>query len=107
MRCLICLTILLCSCSSYRKNFDCPPGCGIPCTSVSTLEKMIVESPCGQDVFLGCIPKLVDTQTAPVCRYADSIETPAPFQRRIWIAPKEEERASYIYFEETFQCEGQ
>jgi hypothetical protein len=106
MRYLICALFLLTACNSYRKNFDSPPGCGIPCTSVSTLEQMIVESPSGPEIFLGCVPKPVEIESGPICRCTDSLGPEKPFQRRIWIAPKEG-RASYLYFEETPLCEEQ
>ncbi len=53
------LVLLLCltSCSMYQKDFDCPPGKGVSCTSVTTLEKMIIETPSGEDVVTGCVPE--------------------------------------------------
>jgi hypothetical protein len=101
---IIVLLALLTSCSMYKTNFDCPPGEGIPCTPVTTLEKMIIESPCGEDQFLGCVPKLVDMQKDPTCKCTPPIEPSAPFQRRIWIAPKGCEQPAYIYFNEDLEC---
>ena len=89
----------------YHSKFDCPPGVGVTCTPVSTLEKMIVESPCGEDDFLGCVPKLVDVQKDPACGCTLSNDHPAPFQRRIWIAPRDCGKAFYIYFNEDYSCE--
>lgn len=43
----------LTSCQIYRNHFDCPPCGGVPCTSVTKLEQMIVETDEGADVFLG------------------------------------------------------
>lgn len=37
--------LTLCSCQTYRSNFDCSPGKGVRCTSVTDIEKMIVETP--------------------------------------------------------------
>lgn len=41
------------SCQMYRANFDCPPAKGIPCTSVTDIESMIIETPKGPDVIAG------------------------------------------------------
>lgn len=42
------------SCSQvYEQTFDCPPAKGVPCTSVTDLEAMIVETKTGPDVFIG------------------------------------------------------
>jgi hypothetical protein len=90
----------------YKKNFDSVPGNGIPCTSVTTLEKMIVESPCGNDIFLGCVPKLVDVKENPGCSCTELSVQELPFQRRIWISPKEGNPV-YIYFQEDMSCEEQ
>lgn len=57
------LLLSLCtSCQIYRSHFDCPPGQGVPCTPVSTLEKMIMETPEGNpDIFLGFVPEIAET----------------------------------------------
>lgn len=106
MRYLICLSFLLTSCSMYKKDFDCPPGPGIKCTPVTTLEKMIVEADCGDDIFLGCAPKLVDIENKNNCRCTDYSDSDTSFQRRIWVASKGE-RSSYLYFKEEFPCDEQ
>lgn len=103
---LILLMGMLTSCCMYKRDFDSCPTPGIPCTSVSTLEEMIVESPCGPDLFLGCVPKLVDVQCDPICTKCTIYSQPnAPFQRRIWISPKNESQPEYIYFNEDLQCD--
>lgn len=104
------LTILLgfgflTSCSIYQRNFDCPPGEGVACTSVTTLEKMIVESPCGDDAFVGCAPKLVNASSSFSCKDCKE-QSEEPFQRRIWIANKDG-RPFYIYFQEEMSCDEQ
>ena len=104
MRYHICLLVFLTSCCMYKRDFDCPPAKGIPCTPVTTLERMIVESPCGPDEFLGCVPKLVDVQKDPTCRCTSNAGPTEPFQRRIWISSPDE-RPSYIYFKEEDACE--
>jgi|LakMenEpi03Aug12_release.lakeMendotaPanAssembly.Ray.scaffolds.fasta_scaffold03135_14 hypothetical protein len=56
-RLILCL-LFLSSCQIYRSKFDCPPGEGVPCTSVTEIEKMIIETPEGEsDIFLGGLPK--------------------------------------------------
>ena len=50
------LTILT-SCTEYRSHFDCSPGRGVPCTSVSKIESMIIETSKGPDIFTGCQEK--------------------------------------------------
>ena len=44
---------LLSSCQMYQSNFDCPPGVGIPCTSVTDIESMVIETDKGPDVLAG------------------------------------------------------
>ena len=46
------LLLAFSSCTGYRQNFDCPPGRGVPCTSVSDIEALIIETEEGPDVFL-------------------------------------------------------
>lgn len=47
----------LTSCKVYNSHFECPPSPGVPCTPLTTLEKMIVETPEGNpDIFLGFVP---------------------------------------------------
>jgi len=88
----------------YKKDFDCPSPQNISCKPVTTLEKMIIESPCGEEVFTGCVPKQVEIENKPSCKSAYPNKQEKPFQRRIWIAPKSGP-PSYIYFEEDIQCE--
>lgn len=106
MRYLFCLLAVFTSCSMYKKDFDSCAGKGTPCTSVSTLEEMILESPCGPDTFLGCVPRPVDVKQDPICKCTTYSEPEAPFQRRIWISSTNEKPA-YIYFSEDLQCEAQ
>ena len=95
------------SCSMYKRNFDCCPTTGMPCTSVTTLEKMIVESPGGgPETFLGCVPKLVDVQSNPTCKCTTNEDPEEPFQRRIWVAGINDQ-PMYLYFHEEDPCEEQ
>lgn len=52
MRLLIFLMLFTQSCQVYRSNFDCAPGEGIPCRSVTEIESMIVESCEGPDILV-------------------------------------------------------
>jgi len=97
---------IMTSCSMYKRDFDCSPPKGISCAPVTTLEKMIVESPCGEDLFTGCVPKLPEKNHSVSCKHAQSEESPEPFQRRIWIATSEGQCPAYIYFDEEIPCEA-
>jgi len=103
LRYLVFIFAFLSSCCMYKKEFDCPAGEGVPCTSVSRLEKMIVEAERGDDPFLGCVPKMSEPKIPYRCACTAS-ETPAPFQRRIWIANRGDQPI-YIYFDEE-ECEA-
>lgn len=46
------ILFFLASCNTYKQSFDSCPGKGVPCTSVSDIESMIVETTKGPDVFL-------------------------------------------------------
>lgn len=50
---LLGLALLASSCQMYRAHFDCPPGEGIPCTSVTDIESMVIETGRGPDVLAG------------------------------------------------------
>lgn len=50
---LLGLPLLANSCQMYRSNFDCPPCEGIPCTSVTNIESMVIETNKGADVVAG------------------------------------------------------
>ncbi len=81
---LLCLPLLFTSCAIYRQKFDCPPDPGVPCTSVSDLERMIIETESGPDIFVG-----EDTQgTTSECDKK---------AQRVWIR-KPCGRGCYIYF---------
>lgn len=45
--------ILLSSCSGYRGQWSCRPAKGVPCTPVTEIEAMIIESSDGPNIFLG------------------------------------------------------
>jgi hypothetical protein len=47
------VAIITSSCQMYKSNFDCPPAEGIPCTSVTDIESMVIETRQGPDVLAG------------------------------------------------------
>lgn len=96
---------LMTSCTMYNREFDCPPPKGVCCAPLTTLESMIIESPCGEDAFTGCVPKLPEKKQGLSCKHARSEEHPDPFQRRIWIAASNGRCPTYIYFDEEESCE--
>ena len=52
--CLAVVSLIVTGCSAiYEENFDCPPGRGVPCTSVTDLEAMIIDTKDGPDIFVG------------------------------------------------------
>lgn len=52
-RAILPLLFIAGSCSVYENDFDCPPDIGVPCTSSSDIESMIIETDHGPDIFLG------------------------------------------------------
>jgi hypothetical protein len=66
---LACLT----SCAMYQQDFDCPPPCGVPCTSVTDLESMVLETNQGPDLFL-------PNQESTITRICTALN------RKVWIS---------------------
>ncbi|MBX9744366.1 MAG: hypothetical protein K2X08_04050 [Chlamydiales bacterium] len=46
------VSLALASCNVYQTEFECPPGEGVGCSSVTEVMEMIVESDQGEDLFL-------------------------------------------------------
>lgn len=97
---LLFLSGVIASCQSYKNQFDCPPGEGVPCTSVSELEKMIIESDeGGPDIFSG--KKLNSEDTTGCCNKS---QRNMPISgKKLWIndfpnSPEVGCRGQYIYF---------
>lgn len=91
----------LCSCQVYKNDFDCPPCRGVPCTSVSDIQNMIVETPDGgPDLF-------VEKPLKPSCKSKRSGEKDyrkkGSYEKRIWVEQSNYNGACvqshYIYFE--------
>lgn len=49
---LIVIALTSC-CRPYKAHFDCPINEGAPCTSMTKIESLIVETEEGQDIFIG------------------------------------------------------
>lgn len=89
--CLICS--LLSSCSIYKQQFDCPPPKGIPCTSVTEIESMIVETEQGADLLV--VPAVKQEKGCFWCGKKD-VDAPPSFQKRqIWICPQDQSSKGY------------
>lgn len=68
------------SCAIYKQDFDCPPPCGVPCTSETDLESMVVETNRGPDLF---VPE--DSECLCSCRKCKKAAIPFSLNRKIWI----------------------
>ena len=87
---MLVIPLIFASCSIYRQQFDCPPDPGVPCTSVSDLEQMIVETQEGPDLFLGINPEQWQIHAAPP-------------SNRIWIS-NQNGGVCYIYLQQEKPC---
>lgn len=103
---LVCCLILLSlsACQVYRCKFECPPGKGVPCTPVTTLEKMIVETPENEpNIFLGYLPPAVG-ECKKLCNKTKSLK-----QMKVWIEPRKQPcglciEGHYIYINKKEIC---
>ena len=87
---MLIIPLICASCTIYRQQFDCPPDPGVPCTSVTDLEQMIVETNQGPDLFLGINPE------------QGQIHAPPP-SNRIWISNLNG-GGCYIYLQQEKTC---
>lgn len=87
------LLFSLTGCQMYHSQFDCPPGYGVPCTPVTTIEKMIIETDEGPDLFLGYVP--VEKQSSS-CGFSRSSSSKAKESTRVWIEGKQLPCGTYI-----------
>ncbi len=86
--------LLLCGCQVYNSHFDCPPGCGVPCTPVTTLEKMVVETEEGPDLFLGFVPKEEQNNPSGFPPYCTPHFSKKPL--RVWVEGKHLPCGTYV-----------
>ncbi len=80
----------------YKSQFDCPPSPGIPCTSVTDLESMIVEMHRGPNLIAGSqtgswnhlVPVLQEGQARKVWMAGEEGCQPGHY---IYLTPDEDE----------------
>lgn len=96
--CLICS--LLASCSIYKQQFDCPPPKGIPCTSVTEIESMIVETEQGADLLV--VPAVKHEKNC--FWYGKKGVEASSFQKhQIWICPQDQSSKGYYQTDDESQ----
>ena len=88
--------VLLTSCTTYRRGFDCPPSRGVPCASVTEIESMIVETREGSDFlasderdFSRSQPRHLPVGVSECLGHNDQDVT-------VWIAPSREAEGHLI-----------
>lgn len=101
MLCALAISVLLTSCQIYRSEFDCPPGIGVPCTSVSDIEGMIVETEEGSDVFTG-------GEGSPRELWQERVMCRRCCSRRVWIQESQTSSENiveghYVYFSDDLE----
>lgn len=85
------LCAILSSCQVYNSHFECPPGEGIPCTSLTNIEGMIIETSEGPDIFPGCA---VCDNSSPVCD--KECVRPCENMRRVWMSGRTLPCGTYV-----------
>lgn len=95
----------LTSCQVYQSEFDCPPSRGVPCTSVSDIQKMILETPDGgPDIFSENYPSEFGA-SCPNTRCSSKTKKFEGANKRIWVSPSCDENTTvqghFIYFKES------
>ncbi len=98
---LLLISLFLPSCAIYSPYFDCPPGEGVPCTSVSTIENMIIETNEGPDIFAGIVTNQ-DCEKVKTMGQSQRCSKEST-QRRIWVEEYVSEdgcivEGHYMYF---------
>ena len=78
------------SCQVYRSCFDCPPACGVPCTSLTEIEGMIVETTTGPDLFVGGEP-----QDIPLWKQLVANSSNDPL-RTVWVEEVQNDAGDFI-----------
>jgi hypothetical protein len=89
---IMCLCCLCCSCSHYTGTFDCPPGKGVHCKSVTEIEKMIIETEDKEaDIFIPGDCKKKNCRRK-VASYLKGKET----DRKVWVAGSVDSSGNYV-----------
>jgi len=89
------ISFLISSCSIYKQEFDCEPPIGVPCTSETDLEAMIVETNKGPDLFL---PVEKEEYKLP-CTKRTKIPTEriaASLSRKVWFCNQSSEEGYHV-----------
>ena len=85
---LLSLTILsLTSCAIYQQDFDYQPPVGVPCTSETDLESMVVETNKGPDLFVP-MEKETESKSKCACHKCQGLSTTSicsDLNRKVWI----------------------
>lgn len=95
------MSIFLSACSIYKQEFDCEPPNGVPCTSETDLEAMIIETNKGPDLFL---PVEKEEYKLPCAKRAKvpAERIAASLNRKVWLCNQSSEfgyhvQGHYIY----------
>ena len=95
---LLILLISLTSCAGIRTHWSCAPARGVPCTPVSEIEAMIIESDHGPNIFLG---SETDEKPQPDKIGPNGTTPLSPIIHRVWISEKVERgeyhKGHYLY----------
>lgn len=71
----LCIVSFACaSCGIYKSEWDCPPGEGVRCKSVSEVMDLIVEKDEGQDLFFKEKSQAEASRAKPKAKTADEEE---------------------------------
>lgn len=107
-KCIFVLPFFMTACAGiYGESFDCPPGEGVACKSISEVNRMIDKGEIGQKKGEHSTPESVDRlahSSLPLLPSASSFSEPAshaiirrPEQvMRVWVAPHLEDSGSYV-----------
>jgi hypothetical protein len=96
---ILILLIALSSCAGYRTHWGCCPARGVPCTPVTEIEGMIIESDEGPNIFLGS-----ESDRKPLPGKRSCALSLSPNVHRVWItettAKGEYCQGFYLYLNE-------
>ena len=92
---LLPLLIFLNACAMYKQEFDCSVPQGVPCTSETDLESMIIETSQGPDLFL---PMQADDCNLPCHKQKEdpAQRISSTLGRKVWMCDQAPEEGGYI-----------
>ena len=117
--CLLCMAIS--GCSTYEQNFDCPPGVGMGCVSISEVNSVVDKSQESSQQGQQASTLKIEEKECPTCKVkevessstlaflpsaSETISTNLPNMSgrvhrtrertaRVWIAPYEDEEGNF------------